>query len=258
MRRWSWIAIVVLGTAGFVRADDPATPAAAEAATEKAAPEKGAAAEAAADKPAEADKPEAEADAKPADDKPAAKPATPKADPALEAAKDDPDVAARMETLYPLDGEEWREYPLGVLEMEMQEAIEDLSAKKAKPPALVTQPRIISRLDVMIEELEKKMGNGTGSNNAGNKPAERSALRKGKSKDGEMRAVRKEGDKWAELPAKEREKILQSQGEGFPAGYEDVLADYFRKLAKTEKPAPVPAANGDQPAPAVPETPANK
>ena len=253
MRRWSWIAIVVMGTVGFVRADDPATPAAAEA-----APEKETAAEAPADKPAEAVKPEAEAETKSAEDKPAAKPAAPKADPALEAAKDDPDVAARMETLYPLDGEEWREYPLGVLEMEMQEAIEDLSAKKAKPPALVTQPRIISRLDVMIQELEKKTGNGTGSNNAGNKPAERSALRKGKSKDGEMRAVRKEGDKWAELPAKEREKILQSQGEGFPAGYEDVLADYFRKLAKTEKPAPAPAANSDQPALAVPETPANK
>lgn len=253
MRRWSWIAIVVLGTVGFVRADETTTPAAAEV-----APEKGAAAEAPADKPAEAAKPDAAAEMKSADEQPAVKPVTPKADPALEAAKDDPDVAARMETLYPLDGEEWREYPLGVLEMEMQEAIEDLSAKKAKPPALVTQPRIISRLDVMIEELEKKMGNGTGSNNAGNKPAERSALRKGKSKDGEMRAVRKEGDKWAELPAKEREKILQSQGEGFPAGYEDVLADYFRKLAKTEKPATAPAANGDQPAPAAPETPANK
>lgn len=246
MRRWSWIAIVVLGTVGFVRADEPVTPAAAEA-----APEKEAAAEASADKPAEAVKPEAEAETKSAEDKPAA----PKADPALEAAKDDPDVAARMETLYPLDGEEWREYPLGVLEMEMQEAIEDLSAQKAKPPALVTQPRIISRLDVMIEELEKKTGGGSGSNNAGNKPAERSALRKGKSKDGEMRAVRKEGDKWAELPAKEREKILQSQGEGFPAGYEDVLADYFRKLAKTEKPAPAPAATDK---PAAPEAPTNK
>lgn len=243
MRRLSWIAIVVMGTVGFVRADDPVTPAVAEA-----APEKGAAAE---DNPAEADKPEA----KPTEDQPAAKPAAPKVDPALEAAKDDPDVAARLETLYPLDGEEWREYPLGVLEMEMQEAIEDLSAQKAKPPALVTQPRIISRLDVMIAELEKKTGGGTGSNNAGNKPAERSALRKGKSKDGEMWAVRKEGDKWAELPAKEREKILQSQGEGFPAGYEDVLADYFRKLAKTEKPATAPVGTDK---PVAPDAPANQ
>jgi hypothetical protein len=249
MRRWSWLALIVIGGAGWAHADETSAPAAADVEAAKPA----AVAEAA---PAVETKEEgAPAEEAPKEDKPAAKPTAAKTDPALEAAKDDPDVAARLETLYPLDGEEWREYPLGVLEMEMQEAIEDLSAQKAKPPALVTQPRIISRLDVMIAELEKKTGGGTGSNNAGNKPAERSALRKGKSKDGEMRAVRKEGDKWAELPAKEREKILQSQGEGFPAGYEDVLADYFRKLAKTEKPATAPAATDK---PTAPETPANK
>ncbi len=152
------------------------------------------------------------------------------------AAQADPDVAVRMATDYPLDGEEWREYPLGVLEMEMQEAIEDLASGKPKPPALVTQPRIISRLDVMIAELEKKTGGGTGSNNAGDKPAEKSVLRKGQMKDGQLRAVKTDGDRWADLPAKEREKILQSKGDGFPAGYEDVLADYFRKLSKAEKP----------------------
>lgn len=247
--RYSWIAVTVLGAAGFVRADETAAPAANAEVAKPAAVAEAASAE------------EVQGDNAPAEEKgdqPAAKPPAPKVDPALEAAKDDPDVAARMETLYPLDGEEWREYPLGVLEMEMQEAIEDLASQKAKPPALVTQPRIISRLDVMIEELEKKTGGGTGSNNAGNKPAERSALRKGKSKDGEMRAVRKEGDKWAELPPKEREKILQSQGEGFPAGYEDVLADYFRKLAKTEKPAATPKPGGDQPTAPAAETPANK
>lgn len=248
MRRVSWWALVVMGGAGWAQADETAAPAAEATGAKPAAVAEAAPAVEAKDEGAPAEE-------APKEDKPAAKPTAAKTDPALEAAKDDPDVAARLETLYPLDGEEWREYPLGVLEMEMQEAIEDLSAQKAKPPALVTQPRIISRLDVMIAELEKKTGGGTGSNNAGNKPAERSALRKGKSKDGEMRAVRKEGDKWAELPAKEREKILQSQGEGFPAGYEDVLADYFRKLAKTEKLATAPAATDK---PAAPETPANK
>lgn len=164
-----------------------------------------------------------------------------KANALKQAAEEDPDVAARMETPYPLDGEEWREYPLGILEFEMQEAIEDLAAGKSKPPALVTQPRIISRLDFMIEELEKKTGGGTGSSNAGNKPAEKSALRQGQMKEGQMRAAKNEGDRWADIPPKERQKILQSQGEGFPAGYEDVLADYFRKLSKSEKPTAPPA-----------------
>lgn len=161
---------------------------------------------------------------------------------------EDPDVAARRATSYPVEGDEWKEYALGVLEMEMQEAIDDLSQGKPKPPALVTQPRILSRLDFMIGELEKKCNGGKGSNNAGNKPADKSVLRKGKMKEGEMRDVRKDGDRWADIPAKEREKILQSQGAGFPPGYEDVLADYFRKLSKNEKPksaAPAEAEGTD-------------
>ncbi len=214
------------------------------------------------DTPAPAETPPPTTTTSPAEEpaKPEAPAATEKAkapltalDPAAQA---DPDVAARMETAYPLDGEEWREYPLGILEMEMQEVIEDLSSGKPKPPALVTQPRIISRLDVMITELEKKTGGGAGSNSTGNKPAEKSTLRKGKMKEGEMRAVKNEGDRKNDIPDKEREKILQSKNDGFPAGYEDVLADYFRKLSKAEKPAAAPAKDvGAPPAPGATKAP---
>lgn len=181
------------------------------------------------------------------DTKPAEDPTMPQPEQTVppQASDEDPDVAARRETAYPLEGDEWREYALGILEMEMQEAIDDLAKGKPKPPALVTQPRILSRLDLMIEELEKKCNGGKGSNNAGNKPADKSVLRKGKMKEGEMRDVRKDGDRWADIPANEREKILQSQGAGFPPGYEDVLADYFRKLSKNEKPKSAAASGSD-------------
>ncbi len=171
--------------------------------------------------------------AKPTDATP--KPATPPKEAAKPPVDEDPDVAARRITDYPLEDEEWKEFPLGILEMEMQEAIEDLSNGKPKPPALVTQPRIISRLDFMIEEIEKKTKSGGGSNNGGNMPAEKSVLRKGKMKDGQMKAVDQGGKRLDNLTPKEREKILQAKGEGFPAGYEDVLQDYFRKLAAAEK-----------------------
>ena len=197
------------------------------------------AAEAATTAPASSDSKPAEAASPPAQSDSDKSPPTPVVD-------EDPDVAARRATSYPIDGDEWKEYALGILEMEMQEAIDDLSQGKPKPPALVTQPRILSRLDLMIVELEKKCNGGKGSNNSGNKPADKSVLRKGKMKEGEMRDARKEGDRWADIPAKEREKILQSQGAGFPPGYEDVLADYFRKLSKNEKPkSVVPAASGE-------------
>ena len=221
MRKFSLYSVLILGFATASLADDvavPAVPVEAQPAAPAVPP-----------KPAAAPAENKEAAAKKA-----------KTEALKKAAAEDPDVAARLETPYPLDGEEWKEYPLGILEMEMAEAIEDLAEGKSKPPALVTQPRIIERLDLMIEELEKKTGGGTGSSNAGNKPAEKSVLRKGSMKEGQMRAAKTEGDRWADIPPKEREKILQSQGEGFPAGYEDVLADYFRKLSKSEKPAAAP------------------
>jgi hypothetical protein len=251
MRKFTLYSTLILGLATAALADDAAKPVVqAKASLDVADGAAEASATAVAEVNSEA-KPEAPA--KPATEaQPAAPVATPaedkeaaakkaKAEALKKAAEEDPDVAARLETPYPLDGEEWKEYPLGILEMEMQEAIEDLSAGKSKPPALVTQPRIISRLDLMIEELEKKTGgSGSGSSNSGNKPAEKSALRKGSMKEGQMRSAKTEGDRWADIPPKEREKILQSQGEGFPAGYEDVLADYFRKLSKSEKPAAAP------------------
>ena len=238
MQKFTLYSALILGLATTALADDAAVPAVQAEAKVEETPE---AAATPVETPAKLDASPAKA-AKPAENKEESQKQA-KAEALKKAAEEDPDVAARLETPYPLDGEEWREYPLGILEFEMQEAIEDLAAGKSKPPALVTQPRIISRLDFMIEELEKKTGGGTGSSNAGNKPAEKSALRKGQMKEGQMRAAKNEGDRWADIPAKEREKILQSQGEGFPAGYEDVLADYFRKLSKSEKPTaatPVP------------------
>ena len=225
MQKFTLYSVLILGLASATLADDAALPTVqAEAKSE-----------AKSETPAEPAKPVAKLADKQAEARKQSKTEALK-----KAAAEDPDVAARMETPYPLDGEEWREYPLGILEMEMAEAIEDLAEGKSKPPALVTQPRIIERLDFMIDELEKKTGGGKGSNNAGNQPAEKSVLRKGQMKEGQMRAAKTEGDRWADIPAKEREKILQSQGEGFPAGYEDVLADYFRKLSKSEKPAAAP------------------
>ena len=142
MQKFTVYSVLILGLATSSMADDAAVPAGAK-------PE--AAAEAGAKPSTKPEvKPEAPAAAaKPAENKADAQKAS-KAEALKKAAEEDPDVAARLETPYPLDGEEWKEYPLGILEMEMAEAIEDLSAGKSKPPALVTQPRIISRLDLMI------------------------------------------------------------------------------------------------------------
>lgn len=141
-----------------------------------------------------------------------------------------------------LEDESWLNSPFTVLEGEMQETVGYLDRGKTNPPAEVLQPLIIDRLDIMIQLLEQSCNGGNGGGQNPSRPANASTLRTGADRRGEMRAAKQDGRKWAELTEKERQKILQSKTDGFPAGYDDILADYFRKLSRTEQPA------GDKPA----------
>lgn len=148
--------------------------------------------------------------------------------------KDDPDVKKRKKTKFPLRKDGWKKKPFTVIRGEMKDVIEDLGDGKTKPPSTISQPRIIKRLDVMIAEIEEMMKKSGGAGMGRGRPAEQSRLVKGKMGKMDLNDERKDGKKWAELTPKEREKILQSRTEGFPAGYEDVLADYFRRLSRAE------------------------
>jgi hypothetical protein len=177
-----------------------------------------------------ADETKPAADAAPAD---AAKLAAP-------AEKLTPSAADEVNRVFPIDGEEWMKDPFLVLGFEMEAVVEDFKDGKSKPPAESTQPRIVSRFDAVIEQLEKKMGSGGGP--GGVKPAEKSTLAKGPGGMGELKTPKKTGKGYDDLTPKEREKILQSKTEGFPPGFEDVLADYYRRLAKADGAAAEPAA----------------
>jgi len=116
----------------------------------------------------------------------------------------------------------------------MKSASDDLKDKKTQPPVDETHPRIENRLAKLIEMMEKSSksgGSGAGSKNP-SKPARKSTLRSGEGKVGDLRDPEATRRKWAQLTPKEREKILQSKNEGFPAEFDDVLADYFRRIAR--------------------------
>jgi hypothetical protein len=171
-----------------------------------------------------------------------AKPAAPAEAKLVEAAQPKPATSAGDEVnrVFPIDKEEWLKDPFLVLDFEMEAVIEDFKDGKSKPPADTTQPRIISRFDAVIEQLEKKMG-GTGGVANGSRPAEKSTLAKGPGGMGELKTPKKTGKGYDDLTPKEREKILQSKTEGFPPGFEDVLADYYRRLAKADGAVAEPA-----------------
>lgn len=129
----------------------------------------------------------------------------------------------------------WLKDPFKNIQTDVKSVIDDFDHGQTKKPAKTTQPRIITRLDTLIEMLEKSCKKGGGSAGANpTRPANSSTLGKGPGGQGDLRAPDKKGRNWADLTPKQREKILQSRTEGFPPGYEDILADYFRRLARNQ------------------------
>jgi len=141
-----------------------------------------------------------------------------------------PGKSARLQQLQNLvDSKDWLKDPFRHLQTDMVEVIDDLGDGETHTPAHVTQPKILSRLDMLIEILEKQCKAGGGGNP--NSPLRRSVLAGGPGGIGDLNAPRNSRRKWAELTPKERERILQSRTEGFPAGYEEILSEYYRRLA---------------------------
>jgi hypothetical protein len=100
-----------------------------------------------------------------------------------------------------------------------------------------TQKDAVEKLDKLIVELEKQAQANDGSMSSANpsRPMADSRIKSGPGGLGKLHAADQDGKHWAELPAHERERILQSMTEGFPAHYQGILEAYFKRIAE-EKP----------------------
>lgn len=93
---------------------------------------------------------------------------------------------------------------------------------------------VVSRLDKIITEIEKKSSSassggipsGSPALNSNRTPGDSSGVADSKKKPG--------GNPWGNLPEKQRDAALQDIGRDFPAHYRDAIEEYFRVLA-TEK-----------------------
>ncbi|QDT97584.1 hypothetical protein [Gimesia aquarii] len=128
----------------------------------------------------------------------------------------------------------WLKDPFKNIQTDVKSVINDFDKGQTKQPVKTTQPRIITRLDTLIEMLEKSCKGGGAAGSNPTRPANSSTLAGGPGGQGKLKAPDKKGRNWADLTPKQREKILQSRTEGFPPGYEDILADYFRRLARNQ------------------------
>jgi hypothetical protein len=128
--------------------------------------------------------------------------------------------------------------PLGEIAADMDRVVIDLSGANTAKPTQTAQKKVVGKLDVLIarleEEAQSSRGNASGANPV--RPLADSQIIGGPGGIGDLHAARKNGKQWGELPPHQRDKIVQSLTEGFPAHYQKILERYYKRLAE-EKPA---------------------
>ncbi len=129
--------------------------------------------------------------------------------------------------------------PLEDITQQMKVSANQLSKKVTAKPAQQPQQEAVDKLDALIAKLEeerrKLAGRGQSSPNP-TTPANASNIMTGPGGMGELHGTRDQGNRWGDLPAHERDRILQSLTEGFPPHYQAILEAYYKRLA-VEKPA---------------------
>ena len=114
----------------------------------------------------------------------------------------------------------------------MKSVVGDLDQYQTDQPVQVKEQKVVSQLDEVIAELEKECKNGKpgGSLNP-SKPMPDSKLGGGPGGIHELTDPKASEKAWGNLSPKQREQILQSKTDGFPAGYESLLQSYYKRLA---------------------------
>jgi hypothetical protein len=135
---------------------------------------------------------------------------------------------------------EVEENPLHYLAEDVKEIVKDLGTLETGEPVQNKQALVLAQLDAIIEKLQQQQqqssgsGSASGANPSPTSPMQDSMLGGGPGGIGTLTDPATSHREWAKLPPAERDKILQSKTEGFPAGFEDVLAEYYEQLAREQ------------------------
>jgi hypothetical protein len=144
--------------------------------------------------------------------------------------------------------------PLDELSKDMTVVVGDLNRQQTGHPVQAEEDQILQTMDVLIKQLEKQCNcncQKPGSKSCSNpsKPLQDSMLVGGPGGIGPLRPVDNSHKSWGQLPPRQRDQILQSRTEGFPAGFENILQSYYFRLSteqvNREGNAGAPAAPAD-------------
>lgn len=144
--------------------------------------------------------------------------------------------------------------PMTGIAIKMGRVVRDLQETQTGEPVQVRQQGIVRDLDALIAELEKECAacrNGMKRNNPSN-PLADSTIGKGSGGIGNLTDPGATQKDWANLSARERDRILQSMSEGFPPEYRTVLERYYRRLAEETAAEPTPTNERAQDSPEMP------
>ncbi len=119
---------------------------------------------------------------------------------------------------------------------QMHNVVVDLNGAQTDAPVQGREKKVVSDLDELIADLTRQCKGSGGGNPNPSKPMASSTLAKGPGGSGPMHDAKEGTRVWGQLPPKLRDQILQSQTEGFPPGYEAMLASYYARLAQGQVP----------------------
>lgn len=147
-------------------------------------------------------------------------------------------------------GDAWMNNPFGHLEGEMGDIATKIDGSDTGDSTQEQGQEVVNKLDTLIALMEQacsacsscSSGGGTQPGNMANggQPAQDSTLAQGPGGSGDLRGDENGNADIDSLSDAEREEILRSGAEGFPEGYEALLAEYYAALA--EEAAPVDTA----------------
>lgn len=150
--------------------------------------------------------------------------------------------------------------PLEDITHDMKVSANQLSKRVTSKPTQDPQKDAVEKLDALIAKLEEErqqLQQGGQSSANPTMPANASTILSGPGGMGDLHGTRDQKDRWGDLPAHERDRILQSLTEGFPTHYQAILEAYYKRLAverpiddADEAPTPrtEPATKSDKPA----------
>jgi len=113
-----------------------------------------------------------------------------------------------------------------------------LDLGRAGKPVLAIEEGVIESLDKLIKKLEDQLSQQnacSGNSTQSTRPADDSRLMGGTGPGQVTQRRLANKHRWGDLPPKEREKALQEIGRDFPSHYQDVIEQYFRRLAEEEE-----------------------